>query len=126
MDLIGDVGGVQTILVVFGSYITGLVAERLLHAEMMKQIYHTSIKEKKGRKGKKQPPSSRYRKAKIEDITNEETIAEIENTGKIEVSRRKIMNSIINRIVFNYTGWDISKEFIKCIWCRKMKSPKAR
>jgi hypothetical protein len=36
MDLIGDVGGVQTILVVFGGYITGLVAERLLHAEMMK------------------------------------------------------------------------------------------
>jgi hypothetical protein len=36
MDLLGDVGGVQTILVVIGSYAVGLIAERLLFAEMMR------------------------------------------------------------------------------------------
>ncbi len=73
MDLIGDVGGVQTILVVFGGYITGLVAERLLHAEMMKQIYHTSQNKKslaKAEAAKKR--AKKYRKAKIDDMTNNE------------------------------------------------------
>ncbi len=36
------------------------------------------------------------------------------------------MNSIINRVVFKYTGWDIAKEFVKCIWCRKLKTIEAK
>ncbi len=46
MELIGDIGGVQEVLVLIGSMLVGMVAERLLHAEMMKQIYHSKIKEK--------------------------------------------------------------------------------
>lgn len=41
MELIGDIGGVQEIIVLAGSVLVGMVAERLLYAEMMKQIYHT-------------------------------------------------------------------------------------
>lgn len=44
MDLLGDVGGVQTILIVVGSLLTGMIAERLLYAKMMNQIYHAKIK----------------------------------------------------------------------------------
>jgi len=36
MALIGDIGGVQEVLVLFGSVLVGMVAERLLYAEMMK------------------------------------------------------------------------------------------
>ena len=35
MDLMGDVGGVQTITLVFGSVLVGMIAERLLYAKMM-------------------------------------------------------------------------------------------
>ena len=41
MDLFGDVGGVQTIVVLVGAYIAGIIAERLLNAEMMRQVYQT-------------------------------------------------------------------------------------
>ncbi len=36
MELIGDIGGVQEIIVLAGSVLVGMVAERLLYAEMMK------------------------------------------------------------------------------------------
>lgn len=97
MDLFGDVGGVQTVLVVFGAYLSGIIAERLLNAEMMKQIYHTLQKKRGGGgvPGRKQ----KYKKAKIEDnhsARNDYTTQiDQENggtPGRIEVSRRKIIN----------------------------------
>ena len=47
MEFIGDVGGVQTILLVVGALMSGMVAERLLYAKMMNQIYHSEIKKTK-------------------------------------------------------------------------------
>lgn len=44
MGVLGDVGGVQTILLVVGSLMTGMIAERLLYAKMMSQIYHAKVK----------------------------------------------------------------------------------
>lgn len=52
MELIGDIGGVQEIIVLAGSVLVGMVAERLLYAEMMKQIYHTQPMHKKPEKVK--------------------------------------------------------------------------
>jgi len=44
--------------------------------------------------------------------------------GLLEISRRKIMNMIVNRIVFIYSAWDILKEISHCVCCRKLKSKK--
>ena len=61
MDLVGDVGGVQTILVVFGGYLTSIIAERLMNAEMMRQIYHTEYKGKESKK-RKRPVGKKLKK----------------------------------------------------------------
>lgn len=42
--------------------------------------------------------------------------------GLLEISRRKIMNLIVNRIVFVYSAWDIFKEITHCVWCRNLKT----
>jgi len=97
---------------------------------MMKQIYHTVQKKRGGSLPGRKP---HYKKAKIEDngtgrgdyttmIDNENGA----NPGRIEVSRRKIINQIINRIVFSYSTSDIFNEFFRCICCRKFKTKHER
>ncbi len=46
------------------------------------------------------------------------------NKGLLEISRRKIMNMIVNRMVFVYSAWDICKEITHCICCRRLKTKK--
>jgi hypothetical protein len=40
MGLLGDVGGIQEILIFLGAYIAALFSEKLMYAELFKKIYH--------------------------------------------------------------------------------------
>jgi hypothetical protein len=47
-----------------------------------------------------------------------------EETGEQvqDISRKKLLNVILNRVKLNYTGWDILKDFLSCACCRRLKS----
>lgn len=38
------------------------------------------------------------------------------------ITRKGLMNLIINRTVFTYTPSDMAKELLKCVCCRRIKS----
>ncbi|CDW80946.1 UNKNOWN [Stylonychia lemnae] len=152
MDLLGDVGGVQTIFIVVGSLLTGMFAERLLYGKMMNQIYHAKIKQPKNQhkrnlfgtmKVPKTPhnsatsiqKSNQYRpmgfsedEEKGSQLSTKQNSKTSDSPNKIKeilfISRRKIMNTILNRQVFQYSACDIMKEFLCCFNCRRMKSKK--
>jgi hypothetical protein len=98
----------------------------------MKQIYHT-LQKKRGAGGVPGRRPQKYKKAKIEDNVSarNESITNIDQEnggtpGRIEVSRRKIINQIINRVVFSYETGDIFNEFFRCLCCRKFKTKHER
>eukprot|EP00347_Sterkiella_histriomuscorum_P022098 403331687 len=162
MGVIGDVGGVQTILLVFGSLITGMIAERLLYAKMMNQIYHAKVRSLSDKQrnlfGSIKKAQKLPAKSNIKYISNNEYKSDI-NTydeekgrnaktadnpsfsgaimrkfstyksqnstgGLLEISRRKIMNTIVNRLVFIYSSLDILNEIMTCACLRRYKTKK--
>lgn len=42
------------------------------------------------------------------------------------VSRKNLINTILSRVTFDYTILDIAKEYLQCIWCRKLKKKRER
>lgn len=108
MGVLGDVGGVQTILLVFGSLMTGMIAERLLYAKMMNQIYHAKVKDYNHKKKK-----NLFGSIKAQKLPAKSNLKCISNTpgnksdlysGDEEKGRNKIKgntpggNSLINRM----------------------------
>ena len=62
LSILGDVGGIQEILIFIGALCAGGIADKLMFAELFKQIYHYEKDDSEDAKKRKRKKSQRYPK----------------------------------------------------------------
>jgi hypothetical protein len=116
----GDVGGIQEVLIFFGSLIAGAIAEKLMYAELIKQVYHldqdpnTKLDTHVSKKSDK--PKVEFIKG---DTFPESQINDVDMNG---LNRKKIVTKIINRKHFLFSFTNMIESIMNCFCFRKYKN----